>query len=183
MEKLETLSPREFPIDDRNAEGQAWSVLVIGYGNTLRGDDGVGYRIAETVAAWGLAGVRSLPCHQLTPELAIDIAQSQRVLFVDALVVSPMSTPIPCLEQLLIDVQVQTSGHSSNPRSLLAIAQALYQKTPQASWLLVPVLNVEFGEILSDFAEQSMAAALTTIRCLITAEKDGWGHGAQTADP
>jgi hydrogenase maturation protease len=27
-------------------------ILVIGYGNTLRGDDGVGYQIAETVADW-----------------------------------------------------------------------------------------------------------------------------------
>jgi len=32
--------------------------LIIGYGNTLRGDDGAGPRVAEAVAGWGLPNVR-----------------------------------------------------------------------------------------------------------------------------
>ena len=32
-------------------------ILVIGYGNTLRGDDGVGPKVAEAVAALALPGV------------------------------------------------------------------------------------------------------------------------------
>ncbi len=42
-------------------------VLVIGYGNTLRSDDGAGKRVAELVAEWQLLNVRSLLVHQLTP--------------------------------------------------------------------------------------------------------------------
>ena len=34
--------------------------LVIGYGNTLRSDDGAGVRVAEAIAAWNLRGVTSL---------------------------------------------------------------------------------------------------------------------------
>ena len=37
--------------------------LIIGYGNTLRSDDGVGPRLAQTVADWRLPGVRSLALH------------------------------------------------------------------------------------------------------------------------
>ena len=69
------------------ARGQAvteW--LVIGYGNELRGDDGAGPSVGRAVASWHLPGVRTLAVHQLTPELAEDLAQTKRVVFVDAAV-------------------------------------------------------------------------------------------------
>ena len=50
--------------------------LVIGIGNPLRGDDGVGPLLAEQ------AGGRSV--HQLTPELAAELAELEAVLFIDA---------------------------------------------------------------------------------------------------
>ena len=60
--------------------------LVIGYGNTLRGDDGVGQKVAEVIASLGLSGIRALSCHQLTPELADPISEVRMVVFVDATV-------------------------------------------------------------------------------------------------
>ncbi|MGF1587982.1 MAG: hydrogenase maturation protease [Pleurocapsa sp.] len=60
--------------------------LVIGYGNTLRSDDGAGQSAANQIAAWGLPNVRSLAVHQLTPELAEDIANADTVIFVDAVI-------------------------------------------------------------------------------------------------
>ena len=35
-------------------------ILVVGYGNTLRGDDGVGPRVAEAIGKRQLPGVRTL---------------------------------------------------------------------------------------------------------------------------
>jgi len=58
--------------------------LLIGYGNTLRSDDGAGQKIANIVSEWNLPQWRSLSVHQLTPELALDIAQADLVIFVDA---------------------------------------------------------------------------------------------------
>lgn len=72
--------------------------LVIGYGNELRGDDGVGPKVAEAVEAWKLAGVSVLALRQLTPELAADLAVVRRVIFVDAaLPQKPTSPPPPLL--------------------------------------------------------------------------------------
>jgi Ni,Fe-hydrogenase maturation factor len=66
-------------------ETEAAPVLVIGYGNTLRRDDGVGVRAAELIAADPrLAHARVLAVHQLTPELALDIGAVSLVIFVDA---------------------------------------------------------------------------------------------------
>ena len=60
-------------------------VLVIGYGNTLRTDDGVGRLAAERLADDPrLDGVRVIGRHQLTPELALDVSQAALVVFVDA---------------------------------------------------------------------------------------------------
>jgi Ni,Fe-hydrogenase maturation factor len=60
-------------------------ILVIGYGNTLRRDDGVGVRAAEMMAADArFADVEVLTTYQLTPELSLDIATASLVVFVDA---------------------------------------------------------------------------------------------------
>jgi hypothetical protein len=45
-------------------------VLIVGYGNPLRGDDGLGWRAAERLrTVIQDAGVEILALHQLTPEL------------------------------------------------------------------------------------------------------------------
>ena len=55
--------------------------LVIGYGNELRQDDGVGPRAALLMARLGL---QAMAVHQLTPELVERISQVEQVVFVDA---------------------------------------------------------------------------------------------------
>ena len=62
-------------------------VLVLGYGNILRTDDGIGWRVAECLADDPrLAGVSVIGCHQLTPELALDLSQASLAILVDAAV-------------------------------------------------------------------------------------------------
>jgi Ni,Fe-hydrogenase maturation factor len=63
------------------AEGGA--DLVIGIGNPLRGDDGVGWWLAERAETLKPTP-RVLRVQQLTPELAAELAAARRVLFIDA---------------------------------------------------------------------------------------------------
>ena len=60
------------------------SILVIGYGNTLRQDDALGCLIADEVGRWQRTGVRSMSLAQLTPELAAELAAAETAVFVDA---------------------------------------------------------------------------------------------------
>ena len=62
------------------------SLLVIGFGNTLRCDDGVGPKAVLAVEELGLPGVRTLTCPQLTPELADPLSKVDSAVFVDAAV-------------------------------------------------------------------------------------------------
>ncbi|MEP7055497.1 MAG: hydrogenase maturation protease [Actinomycetota bacterium] len=67
--------------------------LVVGYGNPLRSDDGLGWHAAETLGSDPrLDGVLVLQRHQLTPELALDISAATVVVLVDATSAAPAGT-------------------------------------------------------------------------------------------
>ncbi len=60
------------------------SILVMGYGNMLRSDDGVGQQVARAVAKWEIPNVDAIAVHQLTPELAERLTKTDIAIFVDA---------------------------------------------------------------------------------------------------
>jgi hydrogenase maturation protease len=111
--------------------------LVIGYGNTLRGDDGVGPRVAETVGSLNLPGVHTLICQQLSPELAEPVSSADTVVFVDAAVDGTREVQLRKLEP---NESSQLMAHTADPRTLLAMARDLFGHAPQAWWLTIPAV-------------------------------------------
>ncbi|NEO54919.1 MAG: hypothetical protein F6K54_18660 [Okeania sp. SIO3B5] len=155
-------------------------ILVIGYGNTLRSDDGAGQRVAELVTEWKLPNVRSLPVHQLTPELAEPISQAELVIFVDAYpatseqslqahqLCAPPSPHTPhTLERGGFESQGLNIGHTGEPRSLLALSQFVYKNVPPSWWILIPAVNFEFGENFSSQTSQGITDALAQIQQIL----------------
>ena len=59
-------------------------ILVIGYGNPLRGDDGFGSLAANNVEERQIPGVEVIVSHQLNPELAAFLSESGHAIFLDA---------------------------------------------------------------------------------------------------
>ena len=148
--------------------------LVIGYGNTLRGDDGAGFAIAEAVEAWNLSQVRSLPIHQLTIDLAADISEVEVVIFVDAAMPSELENSTAAMTVRSISPVVNTAdlGHAVTPQALLAIAQSIYHSMPQAYWVLIPAENFDFSEEFSTTTETSIQLALDKIKEIISPPTD-----------
>ena len=138
-------------------------LLVIGFGNTLRRDDGVGPEVAGQVEALQLPGVRTLVCHQLTPELAELISRSARVVFVDA---DAKAAGEAALRPIEAAEAGQVLAHATDPRSLLALSQHIFGAVPQAWVLAVPVDDLGFGDGLSPRAAAGLAVALRQIRAL-----------------
>lgn len=59
--------------------------LVVGFGNALRGDDAFGWFVAELIAEDPrFADTVVLAVHQLTPELAEDVARASQLVLLDA---------------------------------------------------------------------------------------------------
>ncbi|MCP9915214.1 hydrogenase maturation protease [Cyanobium sp. ATX 6F1] len=137
--------------------------LVIGLGNDLRRDDGVGPLLAEEVRAWGLSGVESMAVPQLTPELAPRLAGCVRVLFIDAWLGDGGATT-PRLEAIAAGSPATTApatrfSHHHTPEALLQLAEVLYGQRPPAWWLRVPAHDLELGEGLSPATAAQLAPA------------------------
>jgi hydrogenase maturation protease len=142
------------------------ALLVVGYGNTLRSDDGAGVLVAERVDALGIAGVRVIACPQLTPELAADLAGAGTVVFVDAAAKAGREV---VLQPLAADEGCPVSTHATDPRALLALAEILYGHAPVAWLLEVPAENFDHGECLSAVTQRGVETAAEKIRALAVA--------------
>jgi len=140
-------------------------LLVIGYGNTLRADDGVGPRVAEAVEAMGWPGVRTLVAQQLSPEHADPVSKTDTVVFVDAAVDAPQEVQLRPLEP---GGSSQLMAHAADPRTLLALARDVFGRAPKAWWLTIPAVEMAFSESLSPAAQDGVWRAVEMIQSLRT---------------
>jgi hydrogenase maturation protease len=138
------------------------STLVIGYGNTLRQDDGAGVALAERlVAHWQGQQIPAtlVTVPQLVPELAAEIAAAgvTRVVFVDAAVGAPQAG---VQIRLLGHNELSPSlGHHLDPAVLMAYTRLLYGRTVPAWLVTVPGVAFEYGEGLSAHVQAALATA------------------------
>lgn len=139
-------------------------ILVIGYGNTLRGDDALGPVVAAAVAEKARPNVLVVTVTQLTPELAEPLAASHAAVFIDARH-EPDSGVITVEPLRPADVSLPT--HTADPRCLLTLARALFGHAPPA-WL-VSVAGADFGlrESLSPEGRRHAAEAVKHVEGLL----------------
>jgi hydrogenase maturation protease len=147
-------------------------VLVVGYGNQLRGDDGAGPEVAALLREdFEAAGAKVISAHQLTPELAVDVAEHEMVVFVDAasdggpagtVSLEPLEAP-----------QGQLAGsfwHFVSPCALLALARDLYGATPAAFLVSVAVESTDDGVGLSPRVSQAVPVAAQAVLSALQGE-------------
>jgi len=139
------------------------NLLVIGYGNTLRRDDGVGVKVAEAVDALDLPGVETITRHQLVPELAEPVSQACIVVFVDADIKAEREVDMDPIEPADI---AQILAHAVDPRSLLALSKKIYGRAAEGWTLSIPIEDMDFGDGLSPLARAGLGAAVTLIQNL-----------------
>jgi hydrogenase maturation protease len=142
------------------AQESPHGLLIIGYGNTLRRDDGVGPKVADSVAALALPRVRTLACPLLTPELAEPVSQARVVIFVDAAVDAPREVQ---MRKLAPAESSQVMAHAASPATLLALARDVFGHAPEAWWLTIPVEDLGIGEELSPLARLGFEIAVREV--------------------
>jgi hydrogenase maturation protease len=129
-------------------------ILILGFGNPDREDDGVAWHVLRALAIeLGLPAPTSyedeFPVNnqldfafelQLTPEMAEDLADYERVCFVDA----HMENITQPVQLLPVESEFQRSPftHHLTPQSLTSMCETLYQRKPEA--LLVSVRGHRF---------------------------------------
>ena len=144
--------------------------LVIGYGNPLRQDDAVGWRAAQLVEERLTNGAAEvITCHQLVPELAAKLQDASVVLFLDAAADEPPG------RIRFQSVRPQASGawtHHLLPEQLLGLARQHLGASPSAFLITGGADHMEFGQGLSDIAEQCAARIAALALCIVGSEKD-----------
>ncbi len=143
---------------------QHTSTLVIGYGNDLRSDDGAGRVVADRIGALELPGVTTRSLSQLTPELSLDIAGVNRVVFVDASVEVSETTLTPVAAA---ETEQSAWTHYTTPQSLLAMTGTVGQIPARAYTVSIPVADLGLGMELSPITAAGVDKAVDLITDLI----------------
>lgn len=140
-------------------------VLIVGYGNPLRSDDGLGWRAAEELSrCLSLPEVEVLMRQQLTPELADNLTRADVVFFIDAarggqpgeLRCDPV-TPQPGT----------TDTHHSSPAGILAMAQQLYGASPRVFVVSMYGECFDHGTALSATVEAGLPKLTALVEKLV----------------
>lgn len=157
-------------------------VLLIGYGNPGRMDDGLGPALAEAVEGLALPGVVADADYQLAVEHAEAIAGCDAVIFADAALSGPEPFSFRRIEPAVRRAMSFTS-HSLQPEAVLALARDLFGADAEGHLLAVRgyVFN-RFGETLSAGARENLNAAVRFLGQCLPA-RDFTEHNADSQEP
>lgn len=136
-------------------------LLLMGYGNPGRGDDGLGPALAEALAARGLPGLRVDTAFQLNIEDAHALMGCEAVVFADAAKAGPEPFAFRRVEA---GDAASFSSHSVSPAGLLALARQLFGAEVRGYTLAIRGYEFdEFGAPLSLRARHNLKQALAFI--------------------
>lgn len=135
-------------------------ILVLAFGNPGRGDDALGPMLADRLEDWlaaqGRDDVEVIVDFQLNIEHALDLADRQRVLFVDARASGESGAR---LDAVSARADASYSTHAVSPQGLLAVHEQVIGETPpQAELLSLRGHSFELGDPLTVAARQALEA-------------------------
>ncbi len=148
----------------KSESAAAVRVLVIGFGNPLRGDDGIGWNAADALArSIRDDRIRIMPCIQLTLDLAESIARAESVIFIDAAI--DLAAGQLRMERLAPEAHGEESGtHHFDPRTLLMCAQVLYGRAPEALMITMGGASFDCRDEMSSAVRERFSLLLARIR-------------------
>ncbi|MEP3048088.1 MAG: hydrogenase maturation protease [Roseibium sp.] len=132
-------------------------MLLIGYGNPGRGDDGLGPAFSEAISAKRLAGLDVDTDYQLVAEHSLAIADHDVIIFADA---QMNSAEVFTFREIQPGAPEVLGSHSLVPETVLALCETLYGAKPQA--YVLGISGYDYGDVkegLSPKAAGNLAQA------------------------
>jgi len=139
--------------------------LIIGIGNPLRGDDGLGWAVAEQLSRDCDMGCDIQTVYQLTPELAQWMAAVNLVVMIDAshegepgeLHIRPLPLPLSAQPSAV-------GAHYTTPEELAALTLAVYGRCPPVVIVSMTGANFSIGEQLSSIVARRIPLISVAVR-------------------
>jgi hydrogenase maturation protease len=132
---------------------------IIAIGNIYRRDDGAAHHCAELLG--DLPGVLVHDCLQPTPELAVEIASSERVYFVDA---SVEAGDVRLTALNATPPASRAPGHVVLPADVVELARELFGFRGNAWLCHIPATDFSDGEGLTPETKNNALRAAELLR-------------------
>ncbi len=148
-------------------------LVVFGWGNVSRGDDGIGPLLLSRIEQAGWDDAILIEDYQLQLEHALDLVGAELALFIDA----GTGTPAPFAFREIFPKQGMThTSHALPPESVLAVFFQVAGQAPPPSFLLcVRGENFELGAGLSAEGAARLEPAWHFLQSLrATPEPERW---------
>jgi hydrogenase maturation protease len=144
-------------------------ILIYGYGNPGRQDDGLGIVLTQKLEKWvsenKISGIDFDSNYQLNIEDAVAITQKDLVIFVDA---SEEDIEDFCLSKVDGSSKVSFTTHAASPGYIVQLCRELFQKEPLVLLLHIKGYEWAFQEGLSEQAQENLDQALAYMKYLLT---------------
>ena len=137
-------------------------ILVVGYGNPHRADDGIGYRAAlEYLARNSDRGnVQVIAAETLKPDIVAEMSQANLVVFIDGSNCHGEPGSI-WRQEIFSDETVDgVLAHPLTPPIALKACHVIYHRAPEAILLCVKGENYGFGSRVSPVVEATLPALM-----------------------
>lgn len=144
-------------------------ILVYGYGNPGRQDDGLGIALTQRLEVWaaekGLTGIEFDNNYQLNIEDAAAIAEKDLVIFADA---SQENIDDFCVSQVDGSATVSFTTHAASPGYIVQLCKELFQKDPTVLLLHIKGYEWAFQDGISEHAAKNLDKAFVYMQTLLT---------------
>lgn len=143
-------------------------ILIYGYGNPGRQDDGLGNYFVEQAKAWaeneGFDHISFDSNYQLNIEDAAEISDKDIVIFVDASIEEIETFK---LDEITPEDKVEFSMHSVSASYVVHLCNDIYGKSPKSFMLHIKGYEWEFMEGITGNAMQNLTRAFETMKPLL----------------
>ncbi|MFN8265421.1 MAG: hydrogenase maturation protease [Chitinophagaceae bacterium] len=136
------------------------STLLLGIGNPLRSDDGVGAFICSQLEVVQQPGLVVQTTQQLQTEFIEEFLKYDRVLVIDASVTANEVK----IERVQASGTAVASSHHMTLSLMAALSQQVYGKELYLYSCAIPVISFKMGNELSAVAIEQAEKAITVIR-------------------
>ena len=144
-------------------------ILIYGYGNPGRQDDGLGIRLSQRLEDWvsenQITGVEFDNNYQLNIEDAEMISRFDVVVFVDATLEPIQGIHWSCIDPS--DSRIEFTMHAVSPAFVLDLCTKLFQTTPEAYLLQIKGAAWEFTEGLSSTGKENVHRAIRKLKHMV----------------
>lgn len=130
--------------------------VIIGYGNSLRGEDAFGVDVIKELQNIELKETKLISLHQLTPEIVLGLLEADEIVFIDTCYdeKNPYTLACSLKEQNNLNL-----SHHISPKTIIYMLKSLYAKFPD--FFIYSMMSSSFESITDNKRYKEAIRAVT----------------------